>query len=144
MTDKKNEDKKAEKDSEDKTEFTREEATQAGGYNRPGGPPPLEEATDEDGKPIVPPVLNPAAAAGSDDPAVSGGVDRKDSNRITSQEAREAAGPFTGQGNQDALRTQGRQGASDAHHADQRTSGDESAVAGEEKPAAKKSEKKDS
>ena len=141
MTDKKEEKKEAR--SEEQTEFTREDAACAGGYNLPGGAPPIEPV-DEDGEPVVLPVLDPGAARASDDPAVSGGVDHKDRDRVTTQEAREAAGPFTGQGNQDALRTQGRQGASDAHHADQRTSGDESAVEGAEEPKAKKSEKKDS
>jgi hypothetical protein len=142
MTDKKKEEKDTARE-EGGTEFTREEAAQAGGYNLPGGAPPITPETGEDGEPVAQPVLDPGAAAGSDDPAVSGGVDRKDRDRVTTQGAREAAGPFTGQGNQDALRTQGRQGASDAHHADQRTSGDESAVEGAE-PDAKKSDKKGS
>jgi hypothetical protein len=49
-------------------------------------------------------------------------------DKVEDQEAREEAGPFTGTGNQDAMRTHGRTGSSDAHHADQRVSGDESAV----------------
>lgn len=92
----------------------RQQAAQAGGYNAPGGVPVAEEA---DTRGSVQPDAN--AALGDED--ASGDVDRKDGDRITGQAGREAAGPFTGTGNQDALRTSGRQGASDAHHADQRT-----------------------
>lgn len=91
---------------------TRAGAAAAGGYDSPRRTIPVE---DERSANITQPDIGGAAGADED------GVDRKDGDRITSQEAREGAGPFTGTGNQDALRTAGRQGASDANFADQRT-----------------------
>jgi hypothetical protein len=89
---------------EDK-EVTQEEAAAAGGYNAPGGPPPAAED-------------NTAAA----------GTERTTDEPIDSQEDREAAGPFSGTGNQDAMRTAGQRGSTDANHADERTGSDETAV----------------
>lgn len=98
---------------------TREAAAQAGGYNAPSRPALATEDT--------PNLTQPDVAADGE------GVD---DGRIETQEAREGAGPFTGTGNQDAMRTAGRTGASDAHHADQRTSADESATEGDEEGGA--------
>lgn len=108
---------------------TREAAAAAGGYNLGSGasspaPDTADEATTNLSQPNV---------GAADDGDV-------DDGRIETQAGREAAGPFTGTGNQDALRTAGRAGASDAHHADQRTSGDESAVEGQNGGGAEGSE----
>lgn len=88
---------------------TREGAAAAGGYNT-RGPAPAEETEPALG-------VEPLA--------------RDPDGDIDSQADREGAGPFTGTGNQDALRTAGQPGATNANFADQRTSGDESAVKGD-------------
>lgn len=92
---------------------TREAAAAAGGYNTRRVPLP-EETGD------TAPLTQPDTAA------VDAGD--LDDGRITSQEGREAAGPFTGTGNQDAMRAAGQPGGNAAHHADQREGADESAV----------------
>lgn len=89
---------------------TRSSAAEAGGYNLGQAPVPEEK----------PSLTQPDMAAVEDGD--------RDDDRISTQAGREAAGPFTGTGNQDALRSAGLTGANQGHHADQRTSGDESAV----------------
>jgi hypothetical protein len=96
---------------------TRQAAAAAGGYDNPRRGDDAVAAAEEAERLSDSNVTQPdiGAARGAEDADVS------DDDSIDNQEAREAAGPFTGTGNQDALRTAGRAGGTDAHHADTRT-----------------------
>lgn len=98
---------------------SREGAAAAGGYDAPLGQQSgtLSDASAQAGAPAGSVVADTDAAAAAEGDT----VDASDGDRITSQEGREEAGPFTGTGAQDALRTSGRLGDTDAHVADTRT-----------------------
>lgn len=117
MTERKNEDRD---DGNDKAE-TREAAAQAGGYDNPRRGEDAVAAAEEAERATAAPLTPDIGAARASEDVPEGDIDARDGDRLTSQAAREAAGPFTGTGNQDALRTAGRQGSTDAHAADQRT-----------------------
>lgn len=92
---------------------TVEGAAAAGGYNVGPGQA-AQPASDDTAGSVV-------ADTGAASAAAPDGVDSADGDRLTTQDAREGAGPFTGTGAQDALRTSGRLGDTDAHTADTRT-----------------------
>lgn len=107
---------------------TRQGAAAAGGYDAPRRPDP-EEGTEQPTETDLGLTPDLGAVRANEDVS-NDDIDAGDGDRITTQAAREASGPFTGTGNQDAMRTSGRQGGTDAHHADERTSSGESAVGG--------------
>lgn len=106
-------------ESETLDPHSREGAAAAGGYDAPQGQQSstVTEASASAGPPAGSVVADTDAASA----AKGDTTDAEDGDRITSQDGREAAGPFTGTGAQDALRTSGRLGDTDAHAADTRT-----------------------